>query len=283
MEVVYLDVLVLVNLAVDFLLLVATMRLAGLFVPRWRLAAGALIGALFAGLSVFPVPPLLTGLPARLAVGFLMVFLAFGKSAPLLRLYALFLATSCALAGVSVALWLATGTPLQQGGVYYFEVPFRIVAGACVLAYVLTGFLFRGAAKHGAVHRTTEAVSLTAFGRTARFTLLLDSGCDLTDPVSGRPVLVLERAAATRLLPAELRFLCAVLPAGAAEALTRIPETHRAAFRLLPYNAVGTAGGLLLMFRPQIAAHEDGKPFETYVAISPHRIANGRYEGLIGV
>ena len=283
MEVIYIDVLTALNLLVDFLLLAATARLAGIFTGRLRLLGGAAAGAAYAALAVLPVPWLLTCLPARLAAGLGMVVLAFGRRAPLARLYAWFLAVSCAFAGFTAALYFLTGTPLGTGGVYYFDVPLRVVLGACLLAYAATGLLFRGAAKHGGLHRTTEEVTLTAFGRTGRFTLLLDSGCDLTDPVSGRPVLVLERQAAARLLPGELGFLCTALGgAPAADVLGRIPEEHRRSFRLLPYCTVGTAGGLLLMFRPA-AAMRGGHPFETYVAISPARIADGRYEGLIGV
>ncbi len=284
MEVIYLDALMAINGAVDFVLLTLTAQLAGVHVPRVRLALGALAGALYAALTVFPVPPILVSLPMRLAAGFGLVALAFGRYAPLGRLYAVFLAASCALAGIAVALYLATGVSLGAGGVYYLNVPLRVVFCAAAIAYVLTGALFRGSAKHGAVHRTTEEVTLTAFGRTTRCTLLLDSGCDLTDPVSGRAVLVLERGAAARLLPPEVRFVCTALSGqNAADLFARIPASHCAQFRLLPFQAVGTAGGLLLMFRLERATRGGGAPFDGYAAISPQNIAGGRYEGLIGL
>lgn len=283
MEVIYIDVLAALNLVVDYLLLAATARLAGVFVTRLRLACGALIGAAYAVVSVLPVPAMVLWAPARLAAGFGMVLLAFGRQASLGRLYILFLAVSCGFAGITAALYFMTGTPLGAGGVYYVDIPLRVVLSACALAYVLTGFLFRGTAKHGVVRQTTERILLDAFDQSASFTLLLDSGCDLTDPVSGRPVLLLERQATARLLPPELGFICTALARqNAAEVLPRIPQKYRAQFRLLPFQAVGTAGGLLLMFRPARAVRS-GKSFETYVAISPQRIANGRYEGLIGL
>ena len=43
--VIYLDVLALVNLSMDYILLLATARIAGVFVPRLRLAAGAAAGS----------------------------------------------------------------------------------------------------------------------------------------------------------------------------------------------------------------------------------------------
>lgn len=54
MTVVYLDRVVLLNLAVDYLLLLATARLAGLPLRRGRLALAAALGALYAAAVFLP-------------------------------------------------------------------------------------------------------------------------------------------------------------------------------------------------------------------------------------
>lgn len=286
MEVVYIDVLAAINFAVDFLLLLATARLSGIYVRRWRLAAGAAAGAAYAVCSVYPMPAILLWPPLRLTVGLVMVWLAFGRQewATLGKLYLLFLLVAFGFAGCSVALYLMTGTRLGYGGVYYFNVSFRVVAAACAIAYVLSGLLFRGAAKHGAVHHTAEQVEVALGDRRACFSLLYDTGNDLADPVTGRPVLVLERRAAARLMPSELLFVCTALEQGnCAGLLTRIPEPWRARFRLLPFRSLGNTGGMLLMLRPDEVTRQGGTQYDAYVAISPDRIADGRYEGLIGI
>lgn len=286
MEVVYVDVLAAINFAVDFLLLLATARLAGVYVRRRRLAAGAAVGAAYAVCTVYPVPAILLWPVVRLAVGLVMVRLAFGKQerAVFGKLYLLFLLVAFGFAGCTVALYWMTGTQLGQSGVYYFDVPFRVVAAACGIAYVLSGLLFRGAAKHGAVHQTAEQVEVALGDRRVCFSLLYDTGNDLADPVTGRPVLVLERRAAARLMPSELLFVCTALEqSNCAGLLTRIPEPWRARFRLLPYRSLGNAGGMLLMLRPDEVTRQSGTRYDAYVAISPDRIAGGRYEGLIGI
>ncbi|MCB6365196.1 sigma-E processing peptidase SpoIIGA [Intestinibacillus massiliensis] len=286
MEVVYIDVLAAINFAVDFLLLLATARLAGAYARRARLLAGAAAGAAYAVLTAFPIPGVLLWPPVRLAVGLGMVRLAFGPQGrtALGKRFLLFLLVSFGFAGCTVALYLMTGTRLGHGGVYYFDVPFRVVAAACAISYVLSGLLFRGAAKHGAAHQTAEQVEIGLEGRRERFSLLYDTGNDLSDPLTGRPVVVLERRAAARLLPQELLFVCTGLADGdCAGLLPRIPEPWRGRFRLLPYRSLGNAGGMLLMLRPDTVQRQGGARYDAYVAITPDRIANGRYEGLIGV
>ena len=274
-----------INFIVDFLLLLATARLSGIYIGRLRLVAGAALGATYAVCTAYPVPALLLSFPVRLLVGFFMVCLAFGRQArpALVRLYLLFLLVSFGFSGCTMALYFMTGTRLGAHGVYYFEVPLRIVAAACAIAYVLSGLLFRGAAKHGAVQQTAEQVEISLGSRKECFSLLYDTGNDLADPITGRPVLILERRAAARLLPQELLFLCTALnEENCAGLLPRIPDAWRARFRLLPYCSLGNTGGMLLMLRPD-AVKRNGVDYDAYIAISPNRIANGRYEGLIGI
>lgn len=286
MEVVYIDVLAAINFSVDFLLLLATARLSGLYVRRMRLLIGAATGTVYAVCTVYLLTEPLLWIPTKLAVGFLMVRLTFGRQerTAIAKLFLLFLLVSFGFAGCTVALYLMTGTRLAYGGVYYFDVPFHVIAAACALTYVLSGFLFHGAVKHGAVQKTSEQVEVTLGERRECFSLLYDTGNDLSDPITGRPVLILERRAAARLLPNELLFVCTALEnSNCAGLLSRIPEPWRARFRLLPYRSLGNAGGMLLMLRPDIVKRQGGAVYDAYVAISPNRIANGRYEGLIGI
>ena len=201
------------------------------------------------------------------------------SAAELVRLTALFYLVSCAVAGGALALGRVSDAAFFAGGGYYIDVPFRVVAAAAAAGWALTGLLFRGDAKA----RKSSRVHLDFAGRGADFSLLVDTGNDLSDPVSGRPALVLDRRAAARVLPVEAAVPLAGLRADNAPAvLAALPGAYRAQFQLLPYRAVGKESGLLLAFRPERAAR-DGVPWQGLAAISPERVANGQYEGLIGL
>ena len=78
MTVVYLDRVVLLNLAVDYLLLLATARLAGLPLRRGRLALAAALGALYAAAVFLPGCRMLAHPACRLAAGGAVCRLAAG-------------------------------------------------------------------------------------------------------------------------------------------------------------------------------------------------------------
>ena len=274
--VVYVDELAALNALVDYCLLAVTAQLGGLPVRRWRLGLAALMGGCYAAAML-----LFEGaawLPVRLAVCAGLVLAAFGRRG-LVRRTILFAGVSFGFAGV-ILLWSQlSGESLYSAGVYRIAVPLRTLALAAGVGWTVSGLLFRGSAKHGLLQRDTRSILLSFCGKEAQIIALFDTGNELTDPATGLPVLILEPAAAERLLPPELCWLLRELTAdNAAALLTRIPSGLRLRFRLVPYRALGRDGGLLLAFRPDEV--RGGPPL--LAAVSPNRVSNGRYDALIG-
>ena len=119
---------------------------------------------------------------------------------------------------------------------------------------------------------------LTLEGRQVTVTALLDTGNTLTDPATGRGVLVVEGEKAAPLLDRPLN-----------EAQLRDPVSTLAAmeskgrFRLLPYQAVGVACGLLLAVRLDKVRIGEREYRGVLAALSPTRLSDGgTYSALVG-
>ena len=104
--VVYLDRVVLLNLLVDYLLLLTTARLAGLPLRRGRLALCAAGGALYAGAVFLPGLGWLAHPLCRAAMGVAMALAAWRREAHPWRLTALFFLLAGGLGGLVLALGL---------------------------------------------------------------------------------------------------------------------------------------------------------------------------------
>ncbi len=274
--VVYVDELAALNALVDYCLLVVTAQLGGLPARRGRMAFAAALGGLYAAAMLLCEGA--AWLPVRLAVCVGLIYAAFGRR-NLLRRAALFGGVSFGFAGVVLLAGEATGRALYQDGVYRLMAPMRTLALAAAVGWAVSGLLFRGSAKHGLLQKDTRDLRLSFCGRETRVTALYDTGNELLDPATGLPVLILEPAAAERLLPPELAWLTRELTAdNAAALLTRIPSGLRMRFRLVPYRSLGRESGLLLAFRPDEVR---GSP-PLLAAISPNRVSNGRYDALAG-
>ena len=282
MTVVYIDALFLLNLIVNYLLLLAAAKLAGEPLRRLRLAAGAALGGLYAAAIFFPGMGFLTNPLCKLGAAVLMLLTGFGGSRRLLRVTLVFFGLSCAFGGGIFAIGLLGGRGLTlRNGVLYSVMDLRILLLSAAVCYAVLTLVFRRTARHG--RREVLPAVLILEGRRVAVNALVDTGNTLTDPVTGRPVMVAEGSRLSPLLPGERVLDEKALrdPVGTLERLSRGGRGRR--FRLLPYQAVGVECGMLLALRlddARVGAEDYGG---ILVALSPNPVSDGGgYSALIG-
>lgn len=279
MRVVYLDVLFVLNFAMDYCILRCASALSGRPAAVWRLSLAAGFGALYAGGCV--VFPPLSVLPVRIASGAVMAGTAFSirHMRLLVRQTLLVLLVAFVFGGVAVALEQLSGTPLMQNGVLVVQVSRRVLAASALLAYGLSCFVFRNQAKDN--RPCGESVCICCEKQQAQVFLLVDSGNTLRDPMTGKPVLLLTRDAAMRILPEQQRFIAQSLKQDNAAELVQQAQQHGVrGWRLLAFHSVG-GGGLLPCFRPRAVVRADGSAYDCMVAVSVADIGSGEFDGLI--
>lgn len=278
--VVYIDEVFLVNAAVDLLLLKTAAALTGGGERPWRLWTGAAFGGLAAAAVYLPGLGWLGRLPGSALSYAGLCLLCFGWRSRAWKRWLWFFCVCCGFAGLALALCGLLRLPAfsRDGRVYY-----RLSGGLLVLLAGLTYGLCRLLLDRFALHRGRELVclELELAGRRLRCTALRDTGNTLTDPLTGEPVLVARWQVAARLLPEQGLTRAQFEDPGAL--LVRLgtarPELR---VRLIPFRAVGTAGGLLAALQPERIT-EDGKPSPArLVAFSPTELSDsGGFEALV--
>lgn len=283
MTVVYVDSVFLLNGLMDYFLLLAAARLAGVPPRRGRYLLAAILGGVYAVAVFLPGWGFLAAWPVKLAAGTLLSLLAFGGEERFFRMVLLFLGVSCGMAGAVLALGMLAGGGIPQlCGVFYTDVSVRVLVIAATAAYFVFSVVFRASARHG-VRGELLPVRLCLHGRTGQLTALWDSGNSLRDPVGDCPVLVAAPGALDAMLPTGVRFLLEperlAHPGETMELLSRAaPELKP---RLLPYRAVGTQGGLLLALVTDWAEIGGERIEHLTVGLSPTTLGTG-YSALWG-
>ena len=281
MRVVYLDALFLLNFVVDYLLLLAAGRLAGEVLRRGRLALGAAVGAGYAAAVFLPGMGFLLHPLCKLAAAVLALLVGYGGSRRLLRVSLIFFAVAAAFGGGILALELLGNRGLTlRNGIFYSAMDLRLILLSAAGCYAAITLVLRGCGRHVPGREQVSAL-LTLAGRRVVLTALVDTGNTLSDPVTGRPVMVAEAEKVAGLFPPgqapdpqSLRD-----PAAALERLGGAGLRCR----LLPYQAVGVECGLLLAVRldgARVGGEEYGP---ILLALSPNRLTDGGgYCALIG-
>ncbi|MBX5437370.1 MAG: sigma-E processing peptidase SpoIIGA [Alicyclobacillaceae bacterium] len=267
MPVVYLDVVWLVNFAMDAVLLAVTSWIGKRPVRVGRIAGGALIGSLYSLLLFFPPLSLLTTWPGKAVVSLLMVAVAvpWRSWLDLARLCALFYAAAFVLAGAAVALHFAVpGVSAGQGWVVSGS-RLAVVVSAKTLLLLLAIPLGAAVLRYawGYTRRIqleaelTCAVRVVVAGQVAELTGLIDTGNRLRDPVTRAPVCLVDADAVAPLLPDALRRALGSRDWFAALAQLD-DEEWTGRLSLVPYQGAGQQQALAVAFRPDEVAVRQG-------------------------
>lgn len=250
---VYLDLVLILNFSVDYLLLLGTNRLSGFLAGYLRSAAAAALGAGYATVCMLPRFSFLSNILWRMVFLGLMGTVAFGMNPGAWKRTGIFMLLSFAMGGIALGIGKA-------------EIPMLLLSAAGV--WFLSRISFGGSIGG----REYIPVTVTEGNRSASVIALKDTGNTLRDPISGEQVLILGPEAAERLLDLSQEELAHPL-----ETLLNHPG-----LRLIPYSAVGQPGGILLgrRFR-QVRIGQ--RQCAAVIAFAPEKIGVGQmYQALAG-
>lgn len=248
---VYIDVLFILNLIINYFILLAESRLLHRNDRRLRIFLGALLGAFYSAFIFFPQLEFLYLAVLKLLASAGIVLLSFKISGVKNFLFLLlnFYLISMLFGGVMYAIQFFAAPPVLnvRNGVTYVNISplFLILASAvCYMLIWLFSLFF---------HRDVNAqdiytVEITLNGMTVRMSALLDSGNDLCDTISGTPVIIAEFSRIKELLPEKLKDSFKRCSVAQPHLLEDTDFAKR--YRVVPYSSVGNVGGVLPAFRP---------------------------------
>lgn len=279
MTVVYLDLVFLLNGVINYLLLLATGRLMGRVLMRWRIAVSGILGGVYAVLTFLPAFASLAGLQWVVLMAWLMVWIAYGGQSGVLRTLLVFCALASGLAGGILAVGLIGGRSGGTGNVIYQSVDVPAMLLSASVCYFLVSVVFERALKHQ--RHEMIPVHMKMNRHEVIITALQDTGNTLCDPVTGLAVLVIEGMRLKQLVP-EIELLELQQPVKAMEQLAVWGQSK--GYRLLPYQAVGIECGMLLAVWVDEVKVGNEKASRRLVALSPNSLSDGgNYQALIGV
>ena len=247
MPVIYIDILFILNLWVDFLLLIGVARLCRRPTKRYRLLLGALAGAIV-GCAIFLLdwPAVLT-VPIEILSAAVMVLIGFPLDGAwrFIKTVGILFLLGAAFAGVAMAVWWIAE---PQGlfivdGVVYYDISPLMLAGLTAATYLLMCLLDRFLKRRGE-DGGQYWLSLSNGGETVLLRCFYDSGHRLYEPFSGKSVVV---ATAESVLP-----VCPV------EVYDWLSGTGETAVRMIPFETID-GGGMLPAFLPEQAVLYDEK------------------------
>lgn len=244
--VVYADILVILNLIVDYFLLSASAAILRVKLSVFRQLASAAVGA-FSSLYIFaPDLGLFFDLVFRAVICAVMVLCAFGfRSAKrFFRSAGVLFLVTCGFGGIMTAVWSAfrpKGMTVVNS-VVYFNISPAVLICASVITYLL--FMLLKAIFSGTSRLADRCeITVTAEEKSITMDAIVDTGNSIKDYLSGSEVII-----------ADGEFVKVLL--GSDNPVTDIRLKKR--YRILPLSTV-SGGGTLDGFRCDSAVISDGE------------------------
>ncbi len=274
--VIYVDILIVLNLVINFFLLNAVFLFTREKAKGKRVIISALVGALYSLIIlVDSIPVFLSGI-LKILVSGIMIFIAFGrvKLKSFLKRCACFYIVSSIFAGLMFAIYYFL-TPLGMffsDGIVYFDISapvLLVLAGGIYLALFLIFKFFVNAPQDNCLKR----VVIKRKGKKTNIFAIVDTGNHLIDSLTGYPVLV-----------CSLNSVKGILSEGEEEFFSGNIEKIGEHLRIIPLSTA-SGEGVLPAFIPESIEIilDDGNVLNPKAVVAVSKIMPMEYDGLLSI
>jgi len=283
-QVIYLDILLIVNMIINFMLIKLSEKFSGYLVKKRRIFLGAILGTLYS-LIIF-APNINTFLLFLLKLVFAMSIIAvtFGLRdvKKYFRCVVLFFVSNILFAGAVIAFFIIfkpKGMYINNSVIYFnFSAISLILISVLVYCTVSLVYYFVGKRTE---YATRYNILVEYKGKSTVINGLVDTGCDLTEIFSRTPVCVCEFDSIKTILP---KLMSNIISSDMSDMNKISGTSFGKEMRLIPYHDV-SGSGMMCAVKPDKFVVIDGKNQtnieNVYVAVTKKNLSNGDYNCLI--
>lgn len=200
--IVYADILIVLNLIVNYFLLLAAAKLLKIQIKTLRIVLSSLIGAVSSLYIFLPPAPVWVELIFKISLCLIMSAVCFGVKNSKFFIKAVFLlfSVTCAYAGIMMAVWhiFKPSGMVINNSVVYFDISPLVLVGSSAAVYFLFVILNFALQKNCVTAEECE-ISLNAKGNSVEFKAILDSGNSLVDIFGKSEIIIADRTVSEEL------------------------------------------------------------------------------------
>lgn len=241
---IYLDVIMLENICMNYIILFATALIAKVKISQIRIILASLLGAIYAILSFAPILQVYTNLLFKILISIIMIYIAFfPKNIKfLLKQLLLFYLVSFAFGGCAFCLlyFIKPQDILMRNGYLTGTYPIKIALLGGIVGFVIVNIAFK--LVKGRISKKDMFCDIEIFfkGKSIQIRAMIDTGNLLKDPISRMPVIVVEKSKLEAIIPKGIvDNLNTILGGGEESKLTEEEKEYMPKFRVIPFSSLG--------------------------------------------
>lgn len=292
---IYLDILLLENLVINYLILYVTAKFSRVRVSTLRLFAGAIVGALYVIFIILqPGMKVYYTAFAKILLSVFIIAITFSprKVLPFLKTLVIFYISTFIFAGAALAFlyFNQQGGFVRNGIIYVFgQSRGSLMSFGIVTVGIIVKIFMEVIQSRINKDKLLIPVKIAFDNRIIGLPALVDTGNSLRDPLTNIPVMVVEFKALEELLPSEIRSIFENSKEDDLNCVTATISTSRwfSRFRLIPFSSLGKENGMLIGFKPdfiEVGEEEEKRDIKNVIVGIYNRSLSGndKYKALLG-
>ena len=251
---IYLDIILCENLLMNYIILFATYVIIKPKTkhPQIRMILSSLLGSIYAIIIYLNILSIYTNLLAKITLSVVMVYIAFAPPniKQLLKQILIFYLVSFIFGGCTFSLiyFLKPENVEMKNGVFVGIYPIKVGLIAGIIAFIITQIAFKINKSKLNNKNTFIEIELYNKNKMTKARALLDSGNMLKEPISQKPVIVVEKAILSKIIPEEVLNYIERMVGGDDQERNEMQE-YLSKIRMVPFMSLGKENGMLIGIR----------------------------------
>ena len=246
---IYLDVVLIENLCMNYIILFATGYILKLKRKHIRIIISALLGGIYSILAYMEIMELYSNLVVKLIISIVMVYIAYipKNINGLFKVLVFFYLTSFAFGGCAFALlyFIKPEEILMRNGVLVGTYPLKIAILGGIVGFIILSICFYIIKIR--INKKNIFCDITIYieGKCKMVRALIDTGNMLKEPITNFPVVVIEKESLNDLIDdVILSNIDNIIEGKMPEEMYKYECLNK--FRVIPFKSLGKENGLLL-------------------------------------
>lgn len=253
---IYVDVVLIENLIMNYIILLATGLILKIKIKHIRLILGSLLGAIYTIVAYTGFLKIYSSFILKIILSVIIVYIAYYPQSvkKLCKELLFFYLTSFVFGGAAFALIYIVKPQdiLMKNGLFLGTYPLKTVILAAILAFVVIITAFTIIKSKMTKKDLIYKIEVKLNGKEIKTEALVDTGNMLKEPITNTPVVVIERSLLYDVIPKEiLNHLEDIIGGDFEKIPEEIKNEYISKLKLIPFSSLGKQNGMLIGIKPE--------------------------------
>lgn len=290
---IYIDVVLIENLIMNYIILLATGIILKIKIKHLRLITASLIGAIYTILTYVITIQIYSNFFLKFILSMIIIYVAYNPPnvKKMWKYLLVFYLTSFVFGGAAFALIYIVKPQdiLMKNGLFLGTYPLKNVVLAGIVGFISVTTTFKIVKNKITKKDIYKEIKIEMNGKQIHLNAMLDTGNMLKDPITEKPVIVVEKIILYEILPKELLDNLEKILGGELENISEnIKDKYIKKLKFIPFSSLGRQNGMLVGIKPDfveiVEEQKTQKRNDIIIGIYEKSLTkDGRYRALMGI